>query len=598
MRTFLPIVRKEVCRYTLFMANRSRTLFVRLLTYFLIVLLLPLLIFSGYYVFRGDKSQSRYLSEQSLGAIRRDALAVGNVLEEYRHKAYLLSTDELIVEVMRHDSPEFLNQVIHEVYPLLFSVMKGDTYLASANLVSNTGRIRLSTHVFPKLFDLRYHTSTSELNNVIAQNLNLSQTASLITTRGHRTSENGRQVVASILRRIYDNEGTNLGYLVIDLFGEALSTGINIERFFSDLYLIDQKEFHATSLIHTDMHGSFDKFPPLLSLKGDYTPRAEQIGSTVIAVAPVANTNLYLAGTLSTVFLSRNISRWYLIFTGMLIIGVALAMIFSFLFSRSIARPIASLAMRMDRVDRSNLQTRPVKSKITEFAQLENSYNVMIDQIRMLLEQTREEQKKLSEAERKALESQMNPHFLFNTLNTIKALARINNQEEIYTITVKLGKLLRSTIDSHESEATLADSIALIDSYLTIQKLRYGEKLVTSIHLDPTCAHIKTPKLVIQPLVENAIIHGLEPKVGNWFLAVRVEAVGRQIQITIEDNGVGFDRTTLPRDLNELANSTHVGVYNVYRRLSLAYQNELEFSIDSTVGKGTIVRIGLPIGRR
>ncbi|HPX28712.1 MAG TPA: sensor histidine kinase [Sphaerochaeta sp.] len=580
------------------MANRSRTLFVRLLTYFLIVLLLPLLIFSGYYVFRGDKSQSRYLSEQSLGAIRRDALAVGNVLEEYRHKAYLLSTDELIVEVMRHDSPEFLNQVIHEVYPLLFSVMKGDTYLASANLVSNTGRIRLSTHVFPKLFDLRYHTSTSELNNVIAQNLNLSQTASLITTRGHRTSENGRQVVASILRRIYDNEGTNLGYLVIDLFGEALSTGINIERFFSDLYLIDQKEFHATSLIHTDMHGSFDKFPPLLSLKGDYTPRAEQIGSTVIAVAPVANTNLYLAGTLSTVFLSRNISRWYLIFTGMLIIGVALAMIFSFLFSRSIARPIASLAMRMDRVDRSNLQTRPVKSKITEFAQLENSYNVMIDQIRMLLEQTREEQKKLSEAERKALESQMNPHFLFNTLNTIKALARINNQEEIYTITVKLGKLLRSTIDSHESEATLADSIALIDSYLTIQKLRYGEKLVTSIHLDPTCAHIKTPKLVIQPLVENAIIHGLEPKVGNWFLAVRVEAVGRQIQITIEDNGVGFDRTTLPRDLNELANSTHVGVYNVYRRLSLAYQNELEFSIDSTVGKGTIVRIGLPIGRR
>ena len=580
------------------MANRSRTLFVRLLTYFLIVLLLPLLVFSGYYVFRGDKSQSRYLSEQSLGAIRRDALAVGNVLEEYRHKAYLLSTDELIVEVMRHDSPEFLNQVIHEVYPLLFSVMKGDTYLASANLVSNTGRIRLSTHVFPKLFDLRYHTSTSELNNVIAQNLNLSQTASLITTRGHRTSENGRQVVASILRRIYDNEGTNLGYLVIDLFGEALSTGINIERFFSDLYLIDQKEFHATSLIHTDMHGSFDKFPPLLSLKGDYTPRAEQIGSTVIAVAPVANTNLYLAGTLSTVFLSRNISRWYLIFTGMLIIGVALAMIFSFLFSRSIARPIASLAMRMDRVDRSNLQTRPVKSKITEFAQLENSYNVMIDQIRMLLEQTREEQKKLSEAERKALESQMNPHFLFNTLNTIKALARINNQEEIYTITVKLGKLLRSTIDSHESEATLADSIALIDSYLTIQKLRFGEKLVTSIHLDPTCAHIKTPKLVIQPLVENAIIHGLEPKVGNWFLAVRVEAVGRQIQITIEDNGVGFDRTTLPRDLNELANSTHVGVYNVYRRLSLAYQNELEFSIDSTVGKGTIVRIGLPIGRR
>lgn len=580
------------------MAERNRTLFGRLLFYFLIVLLLPLFIFSGYYLVLGDRGQSRYLAEQSLGVIRRDAVIVANVLEEYRHKAYLLSTDELIVDVMSRDDPEFLNQVSHDLYPLLFSVMKGDTYLASANLVSNSGRIRLSTHVFPNMFDLRYHTTTNDLNSVIAQNLNLSQTASLITTRGHRTAENGRQIVASILRRIYDSEGTNLGYLVIDLFGDAFSTGINIDRLFSDIYLIDQNEFHATSLIHTDMHGSFDKFPPLLSLKGDYTTRAEQIGSTVVAIAPVSSSNLYLVGTLNTTFISQNISRLYLVFTATLVAGVGLAMIFSFLFSRSIAHPIASLAKRMNRVDRTNLQAKPIKSTITEFAQLEDSFNVMIDQISMLLEQTREEQRKLSEAERKALESQMNPHFLFNTLNTIKALARINNQDEIYTITVKLGKLLRSTIDNHESEVTLASSIALIDSYLTIQKLRFGEKLVTSLYLDPACAHIKTPKLIIQPLVENAIIHGLEPKVGNWFLAVRVVAVGRQIKITIEDNGVGFDRKKLPQDLNELANSTHVGVYNVYRRLTLAYHDELEFSIDSTVGKGTIVQINLPIGRR
>ncbi len=580
------------------MAERNRTLFGRLLIYFLIVLLLPILVFTGYYLVLGDKSQSRYLAEQSLGVVRRDALIVGNVLEEYRHKAYQLSTDELIVEVMRRDDPEYVNKVSHDLYPLLFRVMSGDAYLASANLVSNSGRVRLSTHAFPNIFDLRYHTSTSDLNSVIAQNLNLSQTASLITTRGHRSAENGRQVVASILRRIYDSEGENLGYLVIDLFGEAFSSGINIERLFSDIYLIDQKEFHATSLVHTDTHGSFDKFPPLLALKGDYSARAVQSGSTVIAVAPVASTNLYLAGTLSTVFLSQNISRWYLVISGILIGGVALAMIFSFLFSRSIAAPIASLARRMDRVDRTNLEAKPIKSTISEFAQLENSYNVMIDQITTLLDVTREEQKKLSEAERKALESQMNPHFLFNTLNTIKALARINNQEEIYTITVKLGKLLRSTIDNHESEATLADSIALIDSYLTIQKLRFGEKLKTSVYLDPACEHIKTPKLIIQPLVENAIIHGLEPKVGSWFLAVRVEALGRKIHIRVEDNGVGFDRKTLPADLNDLADTTHVGVYNVYRRLSMAYQRELEFTIESTPTKGTIVDIKIPIGRR
>ena len=89
-------------------------------------------------------------------------------------------------------------------------------------------------------------------------------------------------------------------------------------------------------------------------------------------------------------------------------------------------------------------------------------------------------------------------------------------EEDIYTITVKLGKLLRSTIDNHESECTLEQSMALIDSYLTIQRLRFGSKLKVQTYLDPGCTSVKTPKLIIQPLVENAIIHGLEPKVGEW----------------------------------------------------------------------------------
>ena len=186
----------------------------------------------------------------------------------------------------------------------------------------------------------------------------------------------------------------------------------------------------------------------------------------------------------------------------------------------------------------------------------------------------------------------MNPHFLFNTLNTIKAIARMHGETDIYTITVKLGKLLRSSVDNHENEATLEQSIALIESYLTIQKLRFADKLTTEVYLDPSCKNIKTPKLIIQPLVENAIIHGLEPKVGSWNLSVRVERKEDRICITVRDDGVGFDR--LPENLEELANSPHVGVYNVYRRLFLKYGRKLYFSLKSLEGKGTWATISFP----
>ncbi len=568
-----------------------RSLFARLFIYFLIVLIVPLGIFGAYYVTLGGQGQERYVGNQTMDLVTSDAAKVSQILDSYRHKAYLLSTDPQIVSIVERDNLDANTKESRDLYQLLFAVMKGDTYLASATIVSNSGKVRISTHAFPDVYDLRYHGNEWDMNSIIVQNANLSPTASIISIRGHRTAENGRQIVAGILRRIYDEDGTNLGYLIIDIYAEAFSSDVNTERVLTDVLLFDNTAFYATSLVHTDRFGSFDKFPSLLSLKGDYSSRVIATGSSLLAIAPVAGTGLSLAGTISAAPVRQSLDRFLWILLATFAAGTVVAIGLALLFSRSIARPISTLASRMGEVERGNLKIHRIKSTIDEFALLEQSFNVMVTQIVSLLDLTREEQKKLSIAERKALESQMNPHFLFNTLNTIKALARLHGEEEIYTITVKLGKLLRSTIDNHESESTLAESMALIDSYLTIQKLRFGDKLKTEIYLDETLKEVKTPKLIIQPLVENAIIHGLEPKVGEWKLSVRVEEKAGRITITIADNGVGFEKGALPDNLDELANSGHVGVYNVYRRLVLTYGDDLHFSIKSTVGAGTVVNI-------
>lgn len=585
-----------MARHTPLISRHS--LFGRLFLYFLIVLIVPLGLFVTYYVTLGGKGQDRYVANQTMNLVSNDAVKIGQILEEYRHKAYLLSTNAQIVSIIERDRLDPNSQESRDLYQLLFAVMKGDTYLASANIVSNSGRVRISTHNFPDVYDLRYHGNEWDMNSVIVQHSDLSPTASIISIRSHRTAENGRQVVASILRRIYDDEGTNLGYLILDIYGDALTTHINTERVLNNVLIFDNTAFYATSLTNTEHFGSFDKFPTLLAFKGDYSPRVIATGDSMVAITPVPGTGLSLAGSISSGPVQGSLDRMLIVIIATMAVGMILATGLSLLFSRSIARPISTLASRMGEVERGNLQTHRIKSTIGEFALLEQSFNVMVTQIISLLDLTREEQRKLSDAERKALESQMNPHFLFNTLNTIKALARLHGEEEIYTISVKLGKLLRSTIDNHESESTLAESMALIDSYLTIQKLRFGEKLKTDLYLEEALKEVKTPKLIIQPLVENAIIHGLEPKVGEWQISVRVEEIEGRITITIVDNGVGFDEDTLPENLDELANSGHVGVYNVYRRLVLTYGDDLVFSIKSTVGEGTVVHISFAIDER
>ncbi|WP_319756299.1 sensor histidine kinase [uncultured Sphaerochaeta sp.] len=574
--------------------HHKPNLFTLLFLYFLIVLIVPLGLFSAYYALAGNTNQERYLMRQAMNMTTRDASTVAQALESYRHKAYQLSTNPLVVEILKADILEAESSQSRELYELLFTVMHGDIYLASANLVSNSGKVRVSTHVFPEVYDLRYQGNDWDMASIINQNSQVSPTASLISIQSHRIAENGRQVVASILRRVYDQEGTNLGYLVVDMYADALSPQVNSDHVLTDMLLVDTKSFYATSLVHPERFGSFDRFPALNSLEGDYTPRSLPSDTSIIAISPIGNTGLHLVGSLSSAPFFQSMENWLSAFSTTMIIGVVLALGLSYLFSRSIARPIKNLAKRMREVEQGELEHREVSSAIREFSQLEHSFNVMIKQIISLLDLTREEQAKLSEAERKALESQMNPHFLFNTLNTIKALARLHGEEDIYTITVKLGKLLRSSIDNRESEATLEQSMALIESYLTIQKLRFADKLTTEIYLDPSCKHIKTPKLIIQPLVENAIIHGLEPKVGSWNLSVRVERTEERISITVVDDGVGFPPDRLPDNLDELANSPHVGVYNVYRRLFLKYGRKLHFSLKSKEGEGTWATISFP----
>ena len=575
------------------MGKRTTTLFRLLLTAFLVVMLLPVGVLLASYHLWGNQNLVRSLQGQVQIATERDAQQISSVLDAFRHDAYLLSTNPDTIRILEKDPQQISGEESRNIYAQMFLTMRSESSSAIATIVSNSGNVRLSTHEFPSDYDLRFHTNGWDLDNVLSQMENRSQTASMISIRGRQASNTGEPIIATIIRRVYNAEGKNLGYVIVEVTNEAFSGKLNRNSMLIDEILIDRDAFYARSILHPTISGGFDRFPAL-NAKMELAPHSYVANDSVVNISPLAGTDLLVAGTISATPYQNNMQRWLLVVAISIIVGSGLAILVAMAFTRSVDQPIKSLVASMRDVEQGNMKPTAGRTNIKEIKELDAAFNRMVGQITNLRQLTREEESKVVEAERKALESQMNPHFLFNTLNTIKALARMHHEDQIYQITLKLGKLLRSTVDNHESECSIAESIDLIESYLTIQGIRFGEKLHTDISVQDSTRDCMTPKLIIQPMVENVIVHGLEPKAGDWHISIKVTESEGMLTIVVSDDGIGFDRSSLPSNLDDLEGSSHVGVYNAYRRIKMRFGDKALFTIDSTVGAGTTITMRMP----
>lgn len=203
----------------------------------------------------------------------------------------------------------------------------------------------------------------------------------------------------------------------------------------------------------------------------------------------------------------------------------------------------------------------------------------------------------LHKARLQALQAQINAHFLFNSLNTIARLAMLENAPRAERITYALARLLRYSLRQVESTVTLADEIDQVSSYLEIQKARFQDRLDVNISCEATCADFRLPGMILQPLVENALIHGLEPKPGCGKISITAQKQRGEIVIEVADNGIGMSPQRLAEILNEdsvTKGQGHVsglGIRNVRERLYHYFGTRFSFEIWSQEGQGTRVRL-------
>lgn len=291
---------------------------------------------------------------------------------------------------------------------------------------------------------------------------------------------------------------------------------------------------------------------------------------------------------------------WMLRFCLIALVGVVVAVgIMSYLIPLSITRPFKELSQVTDEIAKGNLSVRANVNTGVEATALSNSMNTMIDKINELLEQVTTEQIRLRKAEFELLQAQINPHFLYNTLDAIIWLAEAGEQKRVVGMVRNLSDFFRTSLNQGKDINSIKEEMLHVKSYLEIQQVRYQDILSYDIEVPEALYIYSIPKITIQPLVENALYHGIKNKRGMGHISIRGEAGEKDFTITVTDDGIGIDETRLRQVQSGIQNKVltgkdFYGLYNVCERIRLNFGEEYGIFIESVYGEGTSVRVILP----
>jgi len=269
--------------------------------------------------------------------------------------------------------------------------------------------------------------------------------------------------------------------------------------------------------------------------------------------------------------------------------------------NQSINEPIWRLKTMASRIAQGDLSIRVEKPEISELDELTDSLNIMAEKLIELIDQNVQKQRNLQKAEMKALQAQIAPHFMYNTLGTILSLAEDGQTDNVVTTTLALSSFFRLSLNKGRDWVTVAEEKSHVENYLSIQKMRYGAILEYEIDFSSDILQESMLKLLLQPLVENAIYHGIKTTRRRGLIKLKGYSTGDHMIFTVQDNGTGMTVEELSKLRGSLAHydvsspGTGFGLYNVYKRIELYYETDEGLTVESEHDKGCTITLRLPI---
>jgi two-component system sensor histidine kinase YesM len=294
--------------------------------------------------------------------------------------------------------------------------------------------------------------------------------------------------------------------------------------------------------------------------------------------------------------------RWQFFSIILIFSAVVFSVVAAWSLSRSIYTPIKKLHDVTTTITKNDLQILMTSDNVDEITELGMSFNVMIGKIKELLDSKIKEQENLKRAELRALQAQINPHFLYNTLDTIIWMAESNQTDQVVEIVTALSSFFRISLSKGMDWITIGEEVERIRNYLTIQKMRYRDILDYKIEVSGDVAENTILKLILQPLVENALYHGIKNKRQGGVISIRARRKGEdEVVLEVEDDGIGFTpeklaqlRAELDDDSGDIKLESGFGIGNVNKRIRLYYGKPYGLSVQSEYATGTLVTLVIP----
>ena len=274
-----------------------------------------------------------------------------------------------------------------------------------------------------------------------------------------------------------------------------------------------------------------------------------------------------------------------------------------YLLAVSVTKRLSRLARHMRQVGENNFKRLDLRDDQDEIGYLTYTYNSMLQRIDELVNNVQRSELLRKESAYKALQAQVKPHFLYNTLETIRMLAEANDDREVAEIAYSFGQFMRYSLSGDHEQFRLSDEVRNIENYMKIQKTRLGSRLTYSISVEADIRQIPCPQFMLQPLVENCIVHGLATIRRKGTIALRISDHDTHVRVEIADNGAGMTEERLEQiskllnnrlDIKEFStqDSGH-GIYNVSERIKTYYGDDSRLEVDSKLGEGTVFRLYL-----
>jgi len=314
--------------------------------------------------------------------------------------------------------------------------------------------------------------------------------------------------------------------------------------------------------------------------------KSEEYGWTVVGITNLDEFNVEIQDIIYTML-------------GIGMIIVLLLILVVYLITGFITKPLIILKEGAEEIANGNMQVRFHFKTGDEIGKLGQIFNYMTNQIVELLKRVDEEAKKKREYELSLIGEQVKPHFLYNTLDIIIMLSQMNKNKEAQRVTKKLADYYKNSLSNSEEIISLEKEMRIIEDYLELQMMRYEDKFTYDISIGKGTTEVKIPKMTLQPIVENAIYHGLKYKEnwGNIWISSRLDETDHKVEIIVRDNGIGMQQEKLD-ELIRLKEKPeeHFGVYSVNHRLKLFYGDEHGINVTSQYQVGTEIRITIPSG--